>query len=105
MSVQCRALKLADITVLATAVVLLGATPCGAQDHAEIDKTRITGTRELPKVLYIVPWKKPQAGDLAARPLVSVLDQVLAPLDRDVVRREQQYDASARSPLGSAAPR
>ena len=99
----CMALQLACITVLASAAVLLAATPCLAQDRAEIDKTRITGNRELPKVLYIVPWKKPQPGDLAARPLVSVLDEVLAPLDRDVVRREQQYDALVRSHSTAAA--
>jgi hypothetical protein len=58
-----------------------------------MDRTRITGNRELPKVLYIVPWKKPLPGDLAGRPLVSVLDEALAPLDRDVVRREVRYEA------------
>jgi len=68
-----------------------------AQDRADLDRTRITGNRELPKVLYIVPWKKPVPGELAGRPLVSVLDEALAPLDRDVVRREQQYDASTRA--------
>lgn len=75
-----------------------------AQDRAEIDKTRITGNRELPKVLYIVPWKKPVPGDLSARPLVSVLDQALAPLDRDVVRREQQYTAQASGTATAVTP-
>ena len=78
-------------------------TVAHAQDRAEIDKTRITGNRELPKVLYIVPWKKPEPGELAARPPKSVLDEVLAPLDRDVVRREQQYGAMARSRTEPAA--
>ncbi len=74
-------------------MLLIGfATPVHAQDRADIDRTRITGNRELPKVLYIVPWKKPVPGDLAGRPLVSVLDEALAPLDRDVVRREVRYD-------------
>src|SRR5262245_30351980 len=27
-------------------------------DRMELDATAITGNRELPKVLYIVPWKK-----------------------------------------------
>lgn len=73
------------------------AMPALAQDHAEIDRTRITGNRELPKVLYIVPWKKPLPGDLSGRPLVSVLDEALAPLDRDVVRREVRYDTLTRA--------
>ena len=87
--------------LLAAAIGVMGAcslsTRVLAQDRAEVDKTRITGNRELPKVLYIVPWKKPEPGELASRPLHSVLDEVLAPLDRDVVRREQQYGALVRS--------
>ena len=44
-------------------------------------------------MLYIVPWKKPLPGDLSGRPLVSVLDEALAPVDRDVFRRQVRYDA------------
>ena len=36
-----------------------------AQDKADIDRTQIIGNRELPKVLYIVPWKKPPLGSKA----------------------------------------
>ena len=74
-----------------------------AQDRAELDRTRITGNRELPKVLYIVPWKKPEPGALSGRAPVSVLDEALAPLDRDVVRREQRYDALTHGQAASAA--
>jgi hypothetical protein len=62
-----------------------------AQDRADIDRTQIIGNRELPKVLYIVPWKKPLPGALAGRPLASVLDEALAPVDRDVFRRQVSY--------------
>jgi hypothetical protein len=67
--------------------------PALAQDRADIDRTQIIGNRELPKVLYIVPWKKPLPGELAGRPMGGVLDEALAPLDRDVFRRQVQYDA------------
>lgn len=93
--------------VIVSAVVVAaisGTLPVRAQDRAEIDRTRIIGNRELPKVLYIVPWKKPLPGDLASRPLVSVLDEVLAPVDRDVFRRQVQYDAQTRSATAAAAP-
>jgi hypothetical protein len=74
-----------------------------AQDRADIDRTQIIGNRELPKVLYIVPWKKPVPGELAGRPVSSVLDETLAPLDRDVFRRQISYDAQARrSSTGSS---
>ncbi|MEO8310051.1 MAG: hypothetical protein ABI520_02670 [Caldimonas sp.] len=64
-------------------------------DQADLDRSQIIGNRELPKVTYIVPWKKPGAGDLSGRPLVSVLDEALAPLDREVFRRQVRYDAQA----------
>ena len=69
-------------------------------DQADLDRSQIIGNRELPKVTYIVPWKKPGAGDLTGRPLVSVLDEALAPVDRDVFRRQVRYDAQtvARTP-------
>ncbi len=68
----------------------------GAQDRADMDRTQIIGNRELPKVLYIVPWKKPMPGDLVGRPPVSVLDEAMAPLDRDVFRRQVTYDTQTR---------
>jgi hypothetical protein len=51
----------------------------------------VTGNQELPKVMYIVPWKKSDIGDLAGKPMNSLLDEVLAPVDRDVFRREVKY--------------
>jgi hypothetical protein len=78
----------------------------GAQDRAEIDRTQIIGNRELPKVLYIVPWKKPLPGQLSGRPVHSVLDEVLAPVDRAVFRRQVDYNAqvAARAAAPAAAP-
>jgi len=75
-----------------------------AQDRADIDRTQIIGNRELPKVLYIVPWKKPMPGDLAGRPGGGVLDEALAPVDRDVFRRQVQYDNQLQAPKAGATP-
>ncbi|KQW66742.1 hypothetical protein [Methylibium sp. Root1272] len=87
------------------AVAALVAAPgAWAQDRADIDRTQIIGNRELPKVLYIVPWKKPLPGDLSGRPAVSVLDEALAPIDRDVFRRQLQYDAQLQPRPAGAAP-
>jgi hypothetical protein len=66
-----------------------GAAP--SQDRIELDTTQITGNRELPRVLYVVPWKRPDLGDLGGRPANSLLDEVLAPVDRDVFRRQNRY--------------
>ena len=80
------------------------------QDRIELDTTQITGNRELPKVLYIVPWKRSDLGDLVGKPPNSLLDEVLAPVDRDVFKRENRYyDAlkpdAARTDAGSPAGR
>ncbi|HEY0859163.1 MAG TPA: hypothetical protein VGE16_18995 [Albitalea sp.] len=84
--------------VAAAALAASFAAPLVAQDRADIERTQIIGNRELPKVLYIVPWKKPLPGDLSGRPPVSVLDEALAPVDRDVFRRQVQYDAMVKPP-------
>jgi hypothetical protein len=98
----------APAALAALAALLAVAGPASAQDRAELDRTQIIGNRELPKVLYIVPWKKPLPGDLSGRPPVSVLDEALAPVDRDVFRREVCYDAQAlakpAAPAAKPAP-
>jgi hypothetical protein len=88
----------------AAADAAAAAASAAAPDRADLDRSQIIGNRELPKVTYIVPWKKPGAGDLSGRPLVSVLDEALAPLDRDVFRRQVRYDAQAvaRTPAAAA---
>lgn len=60
-------------------------------DRLNLDTTVVTGNRELPKVLYIVPWKKSDLGDLPAQPFNTLLDEALTPVDRDVFRREVTY--------------
>jgi hypothetical protein len=60
-------------------------------DHLELDPTTITGNRELPKVMVIVPWKRSDIGELQGRPANSLLNEILSPVDRDVFRRELRY--------------
>jgi len=76
----------------ANAAAASGTQPRGrALDRLELDTTEITGNRELPKVLYIVPWKRSDLGDLVGKPVNSLLDEVLTPVDRDVFKRENRY--------------
>ena len=79
--------------ILAVIGFALGACATGvlAEDRADLEGTQIIGSRELPKVLYIVPWKPPASGDLVKMPVDSLLDEALAPVDRDVFRRQVQY--------------
>ena len=72
-----------------------GGTPvkgdAARNDRVDLDTTTVTGNRELPKVMYVVPWKKADIGDFVGKPMNSLLDEVLAPVDRDVFRREVSY--------------
>jgi len=60
-------------------------------DEMDLGRTEITGNQELPKVLYIVPWKKADPGDLLGRPVNSLLDEVLAPIDRSEFIRQVDF--------------
>ena len=60
-------------------------------DSIELGRTEITGNQELPKVLYIVPWKKADPGDLTGKPVNTLLDEVLAPIDREEFIRQVDY--------------
>ena len=65
----------------------------GVMDEIDLGRTEVTGNQELPKVLYIVPWKKSDPGNLKARPVNSLLDEVLAPIDRsEFIRQVDYYD-------------
>jgi hypothetical protein len=75
-----------------------------AQDRIDLDTTQITGNKELPKVMYVVPWKKSDLGDLTGKPANSLVDEVLQPVDRDVFNREERYYHTVAPEKSSAAP-
>ena len=83
----------------ATTAVARPAAADRAVDRLQLDSTAITGNRELPKVMSIVPWKaaEPPAGP--DRPMGSLIEELLSPLDRDEFRREITYfsDLSSHS--------
>ncbi len=62
-----------------------------AEDHLDMQGTEIIGNQELPKVLYIVPWKKSSLPDLGTPPLQSLISDALAPVERDEFRRQVRY--------------
>jgi hypothetical protein len=62
-----------------------------AADRLELGTATVTGDREQPKVMYIVPWKRSDIGDLSGKPMNSLLDEALAPIDRDEFKRQVMY--------------
>jgi hypothetical protein len=75
------------------ALLLAGFTMTGplSAEALDLDGATIIGNRELPKALHIVPWKSAEPADLAGRPLNSLVNEILAPVDRDVFLRELYY--------------
>ena len=56
-----------------------------------LDRTSIRGNEELPKVLTIVPWKDASLSEIDSRPADRLVDDALAPVDREVFLRQQRY--------------
>ena len=73
-----------------------------AVDRLNLDSTAITGNRELPKVMSIVPWKAAEPPGGPDRPMGSLIDELLSPLDRDEFRREITYYRDLASPVTAA---
>jgi hypothetical protein len=73
-------------------------SPSRAHDRLQLDSTAITGNRELPKVMSIVPWKEAEPPAGPDRPMGSLVDEILAPLDRDEFQREVTYFRDLTSP-------
>ena len=72
------------------ALPALAADPAPA-GNLQLDTSDINAHRGLPKVMTIVPWKRADGGDLPGRPAASLLDEVLAPVDRGEFRRQLRY--------------
>jgi hypothetical protein len=62
-----------------------------AADRIELGGIAIQGSRELPKILYIVPWKSARLGLLQGSVGSSSFDTDFEVLDRDVFRRQVEY--------------
>ncbi len=62
-----------------------------AQQRLEMEGTSIIGNKELPNVLYIVPWKSTETVDFPSPPVASIMDQALKPLERNAFRRQIRY--------------
>ena len=93
---QSAKLPAAEVSLVKSQVVPAPAKTVAASgrmpaDRLDLDVSVVTGNRELPKVLYIVPWKKAELGDLPEQPFNSLLDEALKPIDRDEFRLEVTY--------------
>ena len=70
---------------------VLASTSLLAQQRLEMEGTAIIGNKELPKVLYIVPWKSAEPVALTTPPFISILDEAFHPVERSTFKRQHKY--------------
>lgn len=75
-----------------------------AADRLELGTSEISGNRELPKLMYIVPWQHAEIGQFAGRPPNSLVDEALAPVDRTVFERQNSYYAALQAGAAASQP-
>ena len=72
-------------------LLTLMTTTSMAQERIELEGTRIIGNRELPQVLYIVPWQQAEPVTVTAPPFTSLIDRPLTTIDRMAFQRQTQF--------------
>jgi len=72
--------------------LIIGMTPAvQAQEVLNAEGMTVYGQRELPKVMYIVPWKKTKSAEIDMPMTESLVADVLDPIDPEVFRRQIKY--------------
>jgi hypothetical protein len=77
--------------------------PGSAAGGVALGATEITGNKELPKVMVIVPWKDSLGAGGVIKPTDSLLDDVLQPVDRGVFQRQIRYYGQIDAPAAPAS--
>lgn len=62
-----------------------------AEQRLDLEGTAIFGNKESPNILYVVPWRKSDQIGPMPPPGIGRLDEILAPLDREVFRRQVDW--------------
>ena len=89
---------------LALMLALCSSPDLAAQESLQLEGTEITGNKELPMVLYILPWKSVERFDIESPPIVSIMDQKLVPLDRATFKRTINYHQAIYSKTEPVLP-
>lgn len=69
-----------------------------AADSVEVTlQSTITGNREQPKVLYIVPWQAPDGPESLRQGFQSDLDELFQSVDRDEFLRQLKHKTATQN--------
>ena len=77
--------------LFAVSLLLALYVPLHAEEVINLEGTTVVGNRELPKVLYIVPWQQAELPDMSELPLNSLINDALSPVERDVFQRQVKF--------------
>lgn len=77
--------------ITVTAILFMANVVSAADDTIYLEETVISGNQELPKVLYILPWRDMAAESLPVRALHYEESSVMAPVYPADHRRELGY--------------
>ena len=72
-------------------VLMLSSGQLLAEDRIKLNDTAIVGSKELPKVTYIVPWKSSSITEVSGLSGDNAFKEGMTTLDRDVFRKERDY--------------
>jgi hypothetical protein len=89
-----------------TAMLVALLAPAQADDRIKLETTIIKGNKEMPQIVYIVPWKdsKPQAQKEQTLVLHSLFGNLFDPLNPDATA-PQKLSASSTSVKNSGSHR
>ena len=62
-----------------------------AEERINMKAMSIVGNKELPNVLYTLPWKQANLPEMVELPLSSLINDALQPIDRQTMLRRQYY--------------
>lgn len=71
--------------------VLLVSITAKAEQRIRLESSKITGNSELPKILYVVPWKKVAATKIVYQlNMHGMTDDMLRPVDPEEFQRQEK---------------
>ncbi len=62
-----------------------------AEDRIDMEGISIIGNKELPNILYIVPWQYAEHAEITDPPLSTLINEALQPVNRESLLRHQSY--------------
>lgn len=85
------AISLFLIRMILYVPIIVTSSTLMAQERLDMEGTSIIGNKELPNVLYIVPWKSAKTIALETPPFDSVLGDLLKPIERSTFKQQVKY--------------